>query len=335
MKSNKEKHPHVQPSILHLDDHRDLGFGSVVASESHQRLLNRDGSFNVERTGLSFWASFSLYHSLLEMSWPKFLSVMTLFYILSNALFALAFVACGDRALAGAEGEGRFLRAFFFSVHTFATIGYGNVSPVGFAANALVTLEALVGLFAAALLTGLIFARFARPTAKILFSRQAVVAPYQGRSAFMFRVSNGRRNQIIELAATVLMAKFETVDNRRLRRFYALNLERTKVVFFPLTWTIVHPIDEASPLYGLTQEDLLASDAEFLVLFTGIDETFSQTVHTRSSYKAEEVVWNARFSDIYNRSADDQLLRVDIRRLHNIEPLKTAHAKAPTQTLEA
>ncbi|HEY0078697.1 MAG TPA: ion channel [Pyrinomonadaceae bacterium] len=334
MKSNKEKHSHTPPSILHLDEHRDLGFGSVVASESHQRLLNRDGSFNVERTGLSFWASFSLYHSLLEMSWPKFLSAMTLFYIASNALFALAFVACGEDALTGAEGEGRFLRAFFFSVHTFATIGYGNVSPVGFAANALVTLEALVGLFAAALLTGLIFARFARPTAKILFSRQAVVAPYQDRSAFMFRVSNGRRNQIIELAATVLMAKFETVEGRRLRRFYPLNLERKKVVFFPLTWTIVHPIDESSPLYGLTHEDLHAADAEFLVLFTGIDETFSQTVHTRSSYKAEEVVWNAKFSDIYTRSTDDQLLRVDIRRLHNVETIETAPGNASPQTLK-
>lgn len=304
------------------DENRDLGFGAVVASESRQRLLNRDGSFNVERTGLSFWSSFSLYHSLLNLSWSGFLFVLTAFYILVNALFAFAYMLCGRGALvrsAGAVVENEFLEAFFFSVETFSTIGYGNLSPVGIAANIIVTVESLAGLLGVALATGLIFARFARPTAKVLFSRRAVIGPYRDISAFMFRVTNGRRSQLIELQATVLYARFEEIDGKNLRRFYPLNLERHKVSFFPLSWTVVHPIDAESPLFGLTHEDLMRTEGEFLVLFSGIDETFSQTVYTRSSYKADEVEWNARFSDIYNRSASSQLLTVDIRRLHNIE----------------
>jgi inward rectifier potassium channel len=324
MKTLKDNPAQAAPSSSNGEENRDLGFGSVVASESRQRLLNRDGSFNVERTGLSFWSSFSLYHALLGMSWPGFLSVLTLLYVLTNAFFAFAYMLCGPGALSRSSGEasgGGFLEAFFFSVETFSTIGYGNLSPVGVAANLIVTVEALVGLLGVALATGLIFARFSRPTAKIIFSRNAVVGPYREGGAFMFRVTNARRSQLIELQATVLFARFEVVDGKRLRRFYPLGLERQRVVFFPLSWTIVHPINEESPLYGLRHDDLLRTEAEFLVLFSGIDETFSQAVHTRSSYKAEEVVWNARFSDIYNRSAGSQLLTVDIRRLHNIERL--------------
>jgi Inward rectifier potassium channel. len=315
----KLKHPIISP-----DEIRDLGFGSVVAGESRQRLLNRDGSFNVGREGLSFWTSLSLYHMLLTMSWPKFLSLMTLYYVLINLLFTFAFMLCGAGALSAPDTEPygqMFWRALFFSIDTFATIGYGNISPVGYASNLIVTLEALVGIISVALLTGVIFARFSRPTAKILFSERAVVAPYRGVMAFEFRLTNARTNQIIELGAKVMLARFEDNNGKSVRRFYPLTLEREKVAFLPLSWTIVHPIDEQSVLYGLTHEDLLRTGAEFLILLTGIDETFSQTVHARSSYTADEVVWNARFKDIYNRATDSESLTIDVRRLHLIEPL--------------
>ena len=314
----------LKPPIINPDEIRDLGFGSVVAGESRQRLLNRDGSFNVGREGLNFWESHSLYHMLLTMSWPRFLSLMTLYYVLINLLFTFAFMLCGTDALSAPETEpyGKmFWRALFFSIDTFATIGYGNISPVGYASNLIVTLEAFVGIISVALLTGVIFARFSRPTAKILFSERAVVAPYKGLMAFEFRLTNARRNQIIELGAKVMLARFEEVNGKSVRRFYPLTLEREKVAFLPLSWTIVHPIDEQSVLYGLTQEDLVRTGAEFLILLTGIDETFSQTVHARSSYTANEVVWNARFKDIYNRSTDSENLMIDVRRLHLIEPL--------------
>jgi inward rectifier potassium channel len=306
------------------DGDRDLGFGAVVAGESRQRLLNRDGSFNVERKGLSLWASLSLYHSLLTMKWWKFLTVVTLSYLLTNIIFAIGYVMCGADALENSVnanlGNG-FARSFFFSVETFATIGYGNIAPVGLAPNVLMTLESLFGLLGFALATGLLFARFSRPTAQIIFSNSAIIAPYRDISAFEFRITNARRNQIIELEANVLFARFEAEGGRSVRRFYPLRLERERVTFFPLSWTIVHPIDEASPLYGLTREDMLGSNAEFLILLKGIDETFSQTVHTRSSYQVNEVIWNAKFRDVFNRRADAETLTIDVRRLHLIEPV--------------
>src|SRR6185369_13888435 len=205
----------------------------------------------------------------------------------------------GPDALAGPGSHmlgGRFSQAFFFSIQTFATIGYGQIGPNGFLANTLVTFEALVGLMSQALATGLLFARFSRPTASILFSRRAIVAPYGDGQSLQFRIANRRRNEIIQLEAQVLFS-FKLPDGRggAIRRYMLLPLERNKVTFFPLSWTIVHPIDQASPLAGKSAEDLLNSEAEILVLLSGIDETFAQTVHARSSYRAEEILWNMRF----------------------------------------
>jgi inward rectifier potassium channel len=301
------------------DPNRDLGFGAIVSRESRKRLLNRDGSFNVVREGLSILQTLSPYQYLLTTSWPRFLGLIVLFYLANNALFAAAYVACGPGQIAGASATtlgARLLEMFFFSVQTFATIGYGGMHPVGLAANLLVTLESLVGLLGFALATGILFARFAQPTAKILFSRNAVIAPYRGIMAFEFRIANARSNELIQVEARVMLSRLRPDGNRE---FLPLKLEREKVVFFPLSWTIVHPIDEESPLRGLSQEDLTAAQAEVLVLLSGIDETFSQTVHTRSSYKADEIVCNARFSSLFNPPKPDGVLSVDIGRLDQIE----------------
>jgi inward rectifier potassium channel len=301
------------------DPNRDLGFGAVVARESRKRLLNRDGSFNVVREGLSFLQTLSPYQYLLTTSWPRFLGLIVLFYLVNNAFFAAAYVACGPGQIAGASATtlgARLLEMFFFSVQTFATIGYGGMHPVGLAANLLVTLESLVGLLGFALATGILFARFSQPTAKILFSRNAVIAPYRGITAFEFRIANARSNELIQVEARVMLSRLKPDGNRE---FLPLKLEREKVVFFPLSWTIVHPIDEESPLWGATHEDLKDWDAEFLILLSGIDETFSQTVHTRSSYKAHEIVWGARFGDLFNSPKPDGTLSIDVSRLHQIE----------------
>ena len=299
---------------------RDLGFGSVVSQQRHLRLLNRDGTFNVSRKQ-TLADSFS-YYSLIMMSWPAFIGLVLGTYIAANALFAGLYLLCGPNALqatGGQEISSPFLKAFFFSVETFSTIGYGNIVPVTLSANVLVSVEAVTALLGFALATGLLFARFSRPTAKILFSDSAVVAPYNAITAFQFRIINARKNQIIELGARVLLSKFENVDGNRIRKYHPLSLEREKVVFFPLSWTIVHPIDEKSPLWGCTREDLIASDAEFLILLTGIDETFSQTVHARSSYRAEELVWGAKFANLYLYNQHGQILGVDMERFHRIE----------------
>jgi len=299
----------------------DLGFGSVVARQSRQRLLNQDGTFNVERRGLGLRASLSLYYSLLTMSWPRFILVGMAGYLVLNALFATGYYALGPDALAGDEGTavgGRWLQSFFFSVHTISTVGYGHIVPTSLSANMLMTVEAIAGLFGLALGTGLIFARFSRPLAGIVFSRHAIVAPYQGIKAFEFRVANRRRNQIVDLEARVVFARLDRTDGRIRRVFNNLELERRRVSFFPLSWTVVHPIDEESPLYGLKRKDLLESDAEFLVLLTGMDETFSQMVHARSSYKAEEVLWGARYKNIFEQT-DDSPLAMEVSRIGEVE----------------
>ena len=302
---------------------RDLGFGSVVSRESRQRLLNRDGSFNVTRSGLGFFENFAPYHLLLTTSWSGFLAVVTASYVVLNLVFAVIYMACGPDALLGAGAAmlgGRFSQAFFFSIQTFATIGYGQIAPNGMAANTVVTVEALVGLMYQALATGLLFARFTRPTAVLLFSGRAVVGPYNDGQGLMFRIVNRLRNEIIELEAQVLFSALEP-DKRGgfVRRYVPLTLERNKVTFFPLSWTIVHPIDGASPLAGRTYDDLERAQAEILVLLSGVDEALEQTVHARSSYRADEIVWNARFQSMFLKPDGRSRVTVDISRVHEIE----------------
>jgi len=298
-------------------DLRDLGFGAVVSRESHQRLLNRDGSFNVERRGLRLVDSLSPYHVLLTMPWWKFFSLAVGLYVLANVVFAMAFMACGPGALISTSpgiSEHSFWRAFFFSVETLSTIGFGNIVPAGLAANFIVTVEALTGLAGFALVTGLLFARFSRPTAKLLFSSHAVVAPYENKSALEFRVANARSNELIEVSATAILSRFEESNGARTRRYYPLKLERPNVVFLPLTWTVVHPIDESSPLHNETADSLRASNAEVLVLIKAFDETFSTIVQTRTSYIFDEVIWGARFASAFMA---DATARFDNARRHD------------------
>ena len=312
----------ADPQTPQSDINLDLGFGAVVARESRTRLLNRDGSFNVRREGLSVWQELSPYHYVLTISWPKFIALSGLVYILSNTLFALAYMACGPTALTGFQHGflSRFWIAFFFSVETIATIGYGNIVPVTLAANLLMTFESLVGILAFALIAGIVFARFARPTAQIVFSEKAVIAPYRDIKGFMFRIVNQRRTQIVDLQARVLLARRKKGSTSGEREFIPLKLERQDVAFFPLSWTIVHPIDKDSPLRDYHDaEDLHGCESEFLVLLNGFDETFSQTVHTRSSYRGDEIVWGARFRNMFNPPAPDGSISIDIRRIHEVE----------------
>lgn len=304
------------------EEDRDLGFGSVVAGESRQRLLNQDSTFNVRRTGLSFLTSLNLYHALISMSWARFLALTLLLYFISNIFFGIFYAAFGASALIDTSEiptENLFLRGFFFSVQTFATIGYGTIHPVGIVPNLLVTIESYYSMIVTALITGIVFARFARPTAKILFSNVAVIAPYQGIEAFMFRIVNGRSSQLIEVQAEVLFARFVEEEGKAVRRFDFLELERKRVSFFPLAWTVVHPINERSPLFNLTEEDLRKSDAEILVLISATDETFAAIVHTRSSYKASEVKFGSKFVSIYNPVREGESLSIDIKKLSQIQ----------------
>jgi len=304
------------------EEFKDLGFGTEVARGARRRLLNRDGSFNVVRDGLNPFSSLSLYHWLLTISWPRFLGFISGSYIAVNAIFAFAFLLCGPDALQSSSGSFAthpFYRAFFFSVDTFATIGYGNIIPVGVVANTLVTIEALINIVGVALATGVIFARFSRPSARIVYSRNAIVAPYRDKTALEFRIANARSSQLIEVQIQVILTKLERTDGSTVRKFYDLSLERHRVVFFALSWTIVHPIDANSPMWGLTQKDLVDADSELLILLIGTDETLSQTVHSRSSYKADEIVWGAKFTNMFMRTEAEGIIGMNMNRIHDFE----------------
>ncbi len=310
------------PPSENKEEFKDLGFGTEVARGTRRRLLNRDGSFNVVLEGLNPLSSLGLYHWLLRISWSRFLGFVTGAYIAINGLFAVAYILCGPDALQSTSGSFAnqpLYRAFFFSVDTFATIGYGNIIPVGVVANTLVTIEALLNIVGVALATGVMFARFSRPSARIIYSRNAIVAPYRGKTALEFRIANARSSQLIDVQVQAILTKIEQVDGSSIRKFYELDLERDRVVFFPLSWTVVHPIIPGSPLWGLTHQDLTAADAELLVLLIGTDETVSQTVHSRSSYQTDEIVWGAKFANMFMRTEAGGIIGMHINRIHDIE----------------
>jgi inward rectifier potassium channel len=314
------------------EDLRDLGFGAKLAQQNRWRLLNRDGTFNVERRGLPFLRTFSVYHVLISLSWPRFYAAMFALFTVANTVFAVLFYLCGpgilDGSVAHTDGQ-RFADAFFFSIQTLATIGYGKMSPQGLLANTLVAVEAFTGLLALSIVTGLSFARFSRPTAHLVFSDQAVIAPYRGITAFEFRIANERNSHLLDVQARVLFSRLEpTAEGRLVRRFDMLPLERERVAFLPLHWTIVHPIDDASPLKGVDADELARKDAEFLILLTATDETFSQTVFARSSYKPDEIVVGSRFADLFSESPTGKPT-IDLRRLHALEPVPPAAPVLP------
>ncbi len=289
----------------------DLGFGSKINVQG-KRLINRDGSFNIKRSGIRNWTP---YLWLVEMHWLPFFLLIFLFYLLMNAAFALAFLAIGVEQLAGVQPGTAwqdFWQAFYFSVQTFTTVGYGAVHPLSAGANMVASLDAMVGLMAFALATGLFFARFAKPRAQILFSEHAIVAPYRGGKSLQFRIANRRNNKIIDLVAEVAMTWIEkNPEGAAVRRFSVMPLERNTVSLFPLNWTIVHPINEESPLFGKDPESLKAMAAEILILIEGFDETYAMPVHTSSSYTWHELQWDRAFVPMYFQEDGFTVLKLD------------------------
>jgi inward rectifier potassium channel len=292
---------------------RDLGFGSVVSARRNIRLLNRDGSFNVKVLHGPVWDHLLSYHKLLTISWTNFYLVVAGVYLLLNMLFASLYVACGPGSLAGQGPGSDFQRAFFFSVETLATIGYGNMFPATITSSMLMTVEAMVGLLLFAIGTGLVFARFSRPTADIMYARHAVIGPYKnGIDAFKFRIVNRKQSQLVNVDAVVTHSRFETGPNGVERKFHQLSLERNRVVFFPLNWTVVHPIDAKSPLKGWDAEMLRQAEAEFYVSITAVDETFAQTVHSRSSYTMDDIKIGENYRMMYEPKDGEFVLDLDL-----------------------
>src|ERR1017187_9382031 len=261
-----------------------------------RRVINKDGTFNVRRRGAT-WRDFHPYLHLIDLA--------------VNTLFALGYFWLGPGQLQGGDAStesGRFLNAFFFSAHTLSTVGYGSISPKSLGSNIVASVESLVGVLGFAVATGLLFGRVSRPSAKIGFSEKMLVTPYQEITSLQFRVVNRRRNDLMEIEARVLLMTVEEKDGKPSRTYRQLKLEREKVLFMPLTWTIVHPIDSESPLAGLTAEDLERLQAEVMILIKAYDDTFSQTVLARYSSRSDEIGWNQQFAPAFSVDSDGDLV---------------------------
>jgi inward rectifier potassium channel len=266
-------------------------------SSSYAKVINQNGK--LEQSELSVWSSYlrDPYHLMLTVSWPGFVLIVSVGYIVINVIFALLFLAGGD-CLAGARA-GSFPDAFFFSVQTLASIGYGAISPKTLFANGVVTLEAISSLLVIAVVTGLSFARFSKPNARVIFSHVAVVMPHNKVPTLIFRAANKRRNQIVEARITVDLSIDEVSEEGEvIRRFYELALLRQRTSSFNLAWTVRHVIDQSSPLYGLTPEMLILGHAAVIVSLVGIDETVAYTINARQNYSAREILWDHRFVDM-------------------------------------
>ena len=255
------------------------------------------------------------YHDLLIASWPVFFLQLAAAFLAVNLMFALLYVI--DRGGIANARPGNFADAFFFSVQTLGTLGYGVMAPKTLYANLLVTVESFSGILTIALFTGIIFARFSRPFARVLFSRVAVVAPFDGIPTLIFRAANQRGEAIIDATVTVSLARqYITSEGVVMRRFQELKLLRSSNPLFALSWSVMHPIDDASPLYGLSPEDMEAQEMEIVIMLSGVDEILSDRIYARHAYWAGEILWNRRFVDVISVHSSGRRI-VNLHQFHD------------------
>jgi inward rectifier potassium channel len=296
----------------------DTGFGTNVSSYGG-RFINRDGSYNLKKEGVSFWDRFSLFHSMLNMPLWKFITVIVLFFLFINLLYTIIYVLIGVEGFQNVIASNRweeFKELYFFSTETFTTVGYGRVNPVGDGVNMVAAIEAMTGFLSFAVATGLIYGRFAKPRPHIAFSDHALIAPYQDKTALMFRIASYKDNHNLTDAEIRVNLALQEYDNGKASyKFYQLALERNKVDTLMMNWTVVHPIDENSPLLGLAQEDYKSSDVEVYVQVKGFDDVYSTTVIQRTSYTCEEIIFNAKFVPMFHESEDGRTTILELDKL--------------------
>ena len=302
-----------------LKSNADTGFG-VSPDSQGGRFINKDGSYNVVKRGLPFYERISFFYKMLTMPAWEFLLVLISFFLSVNIIFTAAYSLMNKNEFEGVIPGNfvhRIFELFFFSAQTFTTVGYGRINPVGYMAGAVSSIEAVTGFSSFALITGILYGRFSRPRAYLRFSKHAMIAPYRDITGLMFRfVSYKENHNLTNVEVIVTFGLTETNETAQFK-FYQLPLERNRIDSLPMNWTIVHPIDENSPLYGFTEEDLRTTDAEVYVLVRGFDDVFSNTVLQRTSYRFDEIIFNAKFDRMYYENEDDTTTIVEINKLDN------------------
>jgi inward rectifier potassium channel len=306
---------------------QEVGFGKT--ENAQERLMNPDGSYNFVRVGLPWYESFNFYHFLISSSWAKFFLIVVVWYTSMNFIFTGLYFAAGIEHLTGLvykTAVEQFMEVYFFSAQTLTTVGYGRINPMGVTASGVASFEALVGLMSFALFTGLLYARFSKPNAVLMFSKNAVFAPFSNSIALMFRVANKLNSNLMNMKVQITLSLMEYDENGiSHRKFYTpLNIERDSIIFFPSSWTIVHPIDETSPLYGMTWDTIQKVQPELLILASGFDETFDENVHTRYSYNLTDMVWGAKFIKVLGTDSDGRPL-VDLGKIDAFDKTPIDH----------
>lgn len=299
----------------------ELGFGSKNYNQS-VRFLNRDGSVNIKRSSGDFFNSFDTFHWLINLNWLTFSSLVVGFYIVINTLFAFIYFSIGVEKFGGIPVKcslDNFLNLFFFSAQTLTTVGYGHIYPISSGASSIAAIESMLGLMGFAIITGLLYGRFSKPNAYLQYSDTAVVAPYHDSTGFMFRIANKKQHELIEIECKITIAINNPETNRR--DFQSLELERDKINFLPFSWTVVHPITENSPMYGFTEQYLKDNDAEFIISIKAINETFFQTVYSRTSYKSPEITWHAKFLPLNQVRQKNGSMSINLNEIHSIQKL--------------
>ena len=298
---------------------QDPGFGEKIAGRS-KRLINKDGSFNVVRKGGEGGLR-NVYQYLLQLSNSGFFLLILLAYVAFCLVFAFGFFVIGTENLIGVRGEtlmGTFMDCFYFSTQTFTTVGYGAIAPKGILASTVASFEAFTGLIFFAIATGLMYARFSKPKAMLRYSKNALISPFQDGKALMFRMANARNNVLMEASARMIMMMRQSKEDTTNRKYFGLKLELDHITFLPMSWTLVHKIDETSPLYGLTEQEMIDLDLEVMILLSAFDDTFNQTVHSRYSYTGDEILWNAKFVRAFNPDEKGEII-MDLNALDSYE----------------
>ncbi len=319
------------PPAESAHDFKDLGFGRVVAQQFHGRFLEHDGTPRGRKYGLGPQRIERFYLAALAAPLRVFVTWALGIMLLLNGVFALAYQSLGGGALAGGDALGLtdpFLRALRFSVGVFTTTGTAPMYAVGATAHWLVIFESFVGLFVLVAAAGLLIARLTRPRMRLAFSESAVIAPYEKGRGLMFRMVNILPGELTDVRVRFNLSMWMTYDGKRERDFFPLKLERSSVDLFNLHWTVVHPIDEQSPLRGFTPELLREAEAELFILVQGHEETFSTNVTARASYWWDEITWDAKFASIFAHSADEAVA-IDVERLSRLDRLPEGTTKAP------
>jgi inward rectifier potassium channel len=292
------------------EENEDLGFGEKFTSD-YARLLNEDGSFNIQREGSG---KVNVFKTLINMSWPKFFGYFIILYVTINFGFALLYLAGGEGSIQNLSEGNLFVKLeelFYFSVQTFTTVGYGKLNPISTYANILATFNAFSGLMFFALVTGLFFSKFSTPIDHIRYSKNIIIDNYKGSHALMMRIVNELDNHIMNLNARITMSWINNENEDPRRKFAQLPLEIDSIYLFPLNWTLVHKIDERSPLYGKSKEDLMNTKAEFIIMIHGYDRTYSKEIHSGSSYVCKDLIYGAHFNTMYESKNNQNILHID------------------------